>query len=197
MLRVPFALYEYDAAFAQFFSATVRTLARVRSPILREMPFVEGPAAVGSRVRDREGMDVVLEPGETNSEVNMDLNAVREGDYEKLYAELDQASESLAEQLVGLLVENLNKVTEGTGNVVDAGGKPLSFDVIYEALEKVEFSIDENDELVMPQVLMGPDQYGKVKDLPPLTPQQQRMLDELKERKREEALARRRRRRLS
>jgi hypothetical protein len=194
---MPFALYEYDAAFSDFFGETVRTLARARSPLLSQMEFVEVPGTVGSRVRDREGMDVVLEPGKTTSEVTADLNAVRDGDYEQLYAELDAASDSMAEQLVGFFVETMAKVTEGTGNVVDAGGAPLSFEVVYEMLERVEFSISENDELVMPSLLMHPDQAEKVKDLPPPTSEQQRMLDELKERKREEALARRRRRRLS
>jgi hypothetical protein len=196
-VRVPFALYEHDAAFSRFFGETVRTLACARSPILSKIQFVEVPGTVGSRLRDRQGMDVVLEPGETTTEVTADLDAVRDGDYEKLHTELDQAADSMAEQLVGFFVQSMNKVTEGTGNVVDAGGKPLSFNVIYEMLEKVEFSVDESDELVMPSLLMHPDQYEKVKDLPPPTPEQQRMLDELKERKREEALARRRRRRLS
>lgn len=194
---MPFALYEYDAAFTRFFSEAVRTLARARSPILSQIQFIETPGTVGSRVRDRQGMDVVLEPGHTSTEVTADLNAVRDGDYGQLYAALDEASDSMAEQLVGLFVETLNKVTEGTGNVVDAGGKPLSFEVIYETLEKLEFSINGDDELVMPQIVMHPDQYEKVKDLAPPTPEQQRMLDELKERKLEEALARRRRRRLS
>lgn len=197
MWKVPFALYEYDVAFTRFFGDTVRTLARARSPILSQVQVVDVAGTLGSRVRDRQGMDVVLEPGTTSTEVTADLKAVVNGDYEQLYAELEEASDSMAEQLVGLFVESLNKVTEGTGNVVDAGGKPLSFEVMYEMLEKLEFSVDENDELVMPSLLMHPDQAEKVKDLPPPTPEQQRMLDELKERKREEALARRRRRRLS
>jgi hypothetical protein len=103
----------------------------------------------------------------------------------------------VAEQLMGYFVETMGKVTEGTGNVVDAGGKPLSFELIYDALDKVELSVDENDELVMPELMMHPDQAQKLQELPPLTPEQQQKLDELKERKREEALARRRRRRLS
>ncbi len=49
----------------------------------------------------------------------------------------------------------------------------------------------------MPSLVMHPTQAEKLRDLPPLTDEQQRKLDELKERKRKEALARRRRRRLS
>lgn len=74
---MPFALHEYDAAFGRFFSQTMRILAQARSPLLAQMRFVEMPGTVGSRVRDRQGMDVVLDPGKTSTEVTSDLTAVR------------------------------------------------------------------------------------------------------------------------
>jgi len=194
---MPFALYEYNAAFGRFFSQTMRVLAQAYSPLLAEMRFIEMPGTVGSRVRDRQGMDVVLDPGNISTEVTSDLKAVRAGDYERLYEAMSESADSMAEQLVGYFVEGMGKVTEGTGNVTDADGRPFGFDVLYETLEKLEFSVDENDELVMPSLVMHPTQAEKLRDLAPLTDEQQRKLDELKERKREEALARRRRRRLS
>jgi hypothetical protein len=194
---MPFALYEYNAAFGRFFSQTMRVLAQAYSPLLAEMRFIEMPGTVGSRVRDRQGMDVVLDPGNISTEVTSDLKAVRAGDYERLYEAMYESADSMAEQLVGYFVEGMGKVTEGTGNVTDADGRPFGFDVLYETLEKLEFSVDENDELVMPSLVMHPTQAEKLRDLAPLTDEQQRKLDELKERKREEALARRRRRRLS
>lgn len=193
---MPFALPEYDAAFGRFFSQTMRVLAQAQSPLLAEMRFVEMPGAVGSRVRDRRGMDIVLNPGKSSTEVSSDLKAVRNGGYEQLYEAMFESADSMAEQLVGYFVESMGKVTEGTGNVVDAGGRPFGFEVFYETLEKLEFSLDENDELVMPSLIMNPADAERLRDLPPLTVEQQRMLDELKQRKREEALARRRPRRL-
>jgi hypothetical protein len=194
---MPFALHEYDAAFGRFFSQTMRVLAQAHSPLLAQMRFVEMPGTVGSRIRDRQGMDIVLDPGKTSTEVTSDLKAVRDGDYERLYEAMFESADAMAEQLVGYFVESMGKVTEGTGNVVDAGGRPFGFEVLYETLEKLEFSVDENDELVMPSLVMNPADAQRLRDLPPLTNEQQRKLDELKERKREEALARRRRRRLS
>lgn len=194
---MPFALHEYDVAFGRFFSQTMRVVAQAYSPLLAQMRFVEMPGTVGSRVRDRQGMDIVLDPGKTSTEVTADLTAVRDGDYEQLYEAMFESADAMAEQLVGYFVESMGKVTEGTGNVVDAGGRPFAFEVLYETLAKLEFSVDENDELVMPSLVMNPADAEKLRDLPPLTDEQQRMLDQLKERKREEALARRRRRRLS
>lgn len=194
---MPFALYEYEDAFSRFFGQTVRALARARSPLLSEMQVREVSGTLGTRVRSREGMDVELEPAGIEMDVTADLNAVRAGDLTPLQVQLDSAADQLAEGLVAFFVEGMNKVTEGTGNVVDAEGRAASFELIYEMLEKIEFSLDENDELVMPSLLMHPSQLEKLKKLGPLTPEQERSMAELKQRKREEALARRRRRRLS
>jgi hypothetical protein len=194
---VPFALYEYDAAFGEFFSETIRRLARSRSPMLSQMHFATLTGTLGSRVRTREGMDVVLEPGETSAEITNDLRAVRDGNFVPLYSELDKASEEMAKGIVGLLVQTMDAVTEGTGNQVDAGGQPFSFEVFYAALEKIDFSVDENDQLVMPSLFVHPNTAAQIEALPPPTPEQEAKMAELLERKREEALARRRRRRLS
>ncbi len=194
---MPFALYEYDAAFTAVFDETVGILARGRSPMLSQIRFAKTSGPLGSRVRTRDGMDVELEPGETTAEITTDLRAVRAGDYTALYCDFDKASEDMAKGLVGLLVQSMSAVTEATGNVTDVGGRPLSFEVIYEMLEKMEFSLDENDELVLPAIFVNPDTAKKFESLPPATPQQEEKMDALKERKRQEALARRRRRRLS
>lgn len=112
-------------------------------------------------------MDVELEPGGVGMEVTADLNAVRAGDFAVLHGEMDAAADRLAEGLVGFFVDGMSKVTEGTGNVVDAGGEELSFELIYEMLEKVEVSVDENDELVMPSLLMHPNQAEKLRSSGP------------------------------
>lgn len=192
---MPFALPEYDRAFARFVSETVHELARARDPVLSQMRFATVPTTVGSRVRDRQGMDVDLEPAKVGFEMSTSVSAVRAADYDEFYVEVDQAAEMLAHDLMKLWVGTMDKVTEATGNIVDAGGK-LTFEVVYEALDKIEYSLDENDDLIMPSLVMHPDTAKRAGELGPPTPEQHAMLAELRERKRGEALARRRRRRL-
>ena len=62
-------------------------------------------------------------------------------------------------------------------------------------LEKLEWSLDEDDQLVRPEIMMHPDAFKNLPSEP--TPEEQAKLDELERRKHEELLARRRRRRLS
>lgn len=194
---VPFALYEYDDAFSRFIRETLQALAVARSPLLGQIESFETSGTVASRIRDRSGLDLALEPQKTSTEFSSDFKAVRAGDYVELQAELDRGSDSMAEQMEGLVVDGMRQITESTGNVVHAGGRPLSFDVMYETLEKMEFSLDDDDELVMPSILLHPDQMKRIAQLPEPTPEQTAKLEALKEKKKAEALARRRSRRLS
>lgn len=189
---MPFVLPEYDSAFTRFFSDAVFELARARSPLLSQIPFETSPGTGGSRIRDREGMNVDLPPTSTEFEFLTSLSAIRAGDVAEFVTGLDAASEQLAEQLVRVLLSTVDKVVEGTGNVVDAGGS-LTFESFYEMLDKIAWSLDDQGELSLPTLVLHPDTARK---LPVLTQAQQEMIEALKQRKREELLARRRRRRL-
>lgn len=190
-----FRLPEYDEAFAGFLYTTANELARAQHPILAEMR-TETTEGGGSSVVDARGREQLDLPSElVGFEMKWDRADLLAADFEVLLLQLDSASNELGEKLVGMFVKTLTSVTESTGNVVDAGGKKFSFELLVETLEKIEFSLDEDDELVMPSMIMHPDQ---MKNLPAeASPEQKAILDELKLRKREELLAKRRRRRLS
>ncbi|MBO9533767.1 MAG: hypothetical protein J7513_12430 [Solirubrobacteraceae bacterium] len=192
---MPFALPEYDRAFALFVSESVRELARAHDPVLSKMQFVSMPSTVGSRVRDNEGLDIDLAPENIGFEFSMSIAAVRDGDYDEFAAEIDRAAEGLARDLMRLWVDTVDRVTDATGNVVRSSEGP-TFEAIYEALSKIEYSLDDEGNLIMPALVMHPDTAAKLEALGPLTEEQEAMLAELRERKRGEALARRRRRRL-
>lgn len=193
---VPFALPEYDRPFTSFIHETVSELARQRSPLLSKIQREPSPGTGSSVVdqRDGEQLELSMEPIEYG--LSMNVEAVRGGDYDALTTELDSASGELAQQQVALLVSAMEKITDHTGQVTDAGGQ-FSFKVLYEALEKLEWSLTDTGELSMPEIVMHPDTYAEVSKLPPLTKEQAKRLDALKKRKHEELLAGRRSRRLS
>jgi hypothetical protein len=184
---------EYDAAFAEFVHESVRELARARDPILAQVRHETGRTSVASRVRARDGMDVDLPERSTAYEIAFPVDAVRAGDTEPLMVQLDAASETLAKDLVGMMFEHVSKITEATGNVVHADG-PLTFETIFKMMESIEWFLDDDGNLSIPSLAMHPD---AVRALPEATPEQLAMVEDLKRRKYEEALARRPRRRLS
>ena len=176
-----FALPEYDRAFAAFVHESVRELARARDPLLAQMKFAPTSGPLGSSIRDREGEEVEIPPGEVSYEIGASWAAIAAGDFDALYIALDEAAESLAKSLVGLWVGTMERITDATGNVVDAGGQ-FTFEVLYEALEGLEYTLDENDELVMPTLVMHPDDAKQLQELGPPTDEQNQKLAALRER---------------
>lgn len=192
---MPFLTTEHDLAFGQFIYETTHELARARSPLLQRIRVVPAAGTASSVVDSRESEQLDLPARQVGFTLTSDVDAVRSCDVEALTAALDQAADELGKDLVGMFVDTMNKVTQSTGNVVQSKGKGFNFESFIEALDKLEWSLDDNDELVMPQLVVHPD---TAKNLPrEATPEQQAQLDALKQRKRDELLARRRTRRLS
>jgi hypothetical protein len=189
----PFELPEYDRAFAEFVFEVAHALVMANSPLLRQIPRESVPGTASSVVDARDFEQLDLPAQSVGFGVTVDLHAVRDGDFEPLIVSLNEGSDELARDMMKLLFGTMERVTEATGNVVKGSGE-ITFETIYEALDRMEWSLTENDELSLPTLVMHPD---TVKQLPQLTPAQEQALEELKRRKLEELLARRRRRRLS
>lgn len=91
------------------------------------------------------------------------------------------------------------KTTEKTGNAIDAGGRPFSFDLLIAALDKVELDFGSDGKARFPTLVLNPQAYADVqkkmaewdKD-----PSCQSRLEDVIRRKREEFREREARRRL-
>lgn len=191
---MPFKLPEYDDAFVGFIQKTTHELAGVHHPLLAEMRFEDTESGASSVVDSREGEVLDLPAERVRFEMTSEHEDIRNSNFEPLLAQLDSGGAEFGEQLMKIFFSSMNAVTESTGNVVDAEGKGFSFDLLFELLEKMEFSLDDDGELVMPSIVMHPSQIEK---LPEETPEQRARIEEFKRKKREELLAQRRSRRLS
>jgi hypothetical protein len=192
---VPFKTTEYDRAFAEFVHRTANELARARSPLLAQIPVLPATGSASSVVGSRDGDELDLPEEAVGFEMSSSVDALRACDIDALTAAIDEGAEELGKALVGMFISTIDKVTEKMGNVVAAKGKSFDFETVIEALEKIEWTLYDNDELVLPQFVMHPDTAKNLPAEP--TPEQAARLDELTQRKREELLARRRTRRLS
>jgi hypothetical protein len=189
-----FALPDYDLACAHVIADVTKDIARASDPVLSQIKVVPMTGTVSSVVETRgeTALDLPAEP--VGFELGVNADDVRNGNFVALQVKLVEAADGYAEQLSKMLYGNLDKITTATGNTSDAGGRPPTFEMVYEMLDKIEWSLDENDDLSTPSLVMSP---GAASKLPQPTPQQERMIEELKARKLEELLAKRRRRRLS
>lgn len=191
---MPFDLPEYHDAFTTFVHASVNALARAQNPLLADIREEVVESGGSSVVDSRSDGRLDLPSERVGFEIEWDRDAVLEGNFEALVLQLDSASRELGEKLVGMFVKTVSAVTDSTGNVFHAQGGPVTFELLYEMLDKIEYTLNDDDELEMPSLLMHP---NMVKKLPKPTPEQEAEVEALKQRKREELLAQRRRRRLS
>jgi len=190
--NVPFDVPEYDTAFRTFFGEAVHEVAIVRDPMISEVPFEQSPGALGSVIQDQDGNDVDLVAGPISTEFSMSRNSAIRGDVEALLLLVDSLSEGLAKGLAESFIGSLNTVTEATGNVIDAAGKP-PVEAIIEALETIELGLTDDDQLSLPSIFLNPSTY---ENLPTPTPEQEARIEKLKKERLAELLARRRHRRL-
>ena len=131
---VPFRLPEYDDAFVRFVLDAARELAIARNELLAQVSFETSPGALGSVIQDTEGRDVDLAPTSTEIAASSSAAAIRGGDYVELLLAIDDMSAQVADSYMGSIISTITAVTEATGNVYDASGRP-NFDVFLEMLE--------------------------------------------------------------
>lgn len=190
---MPFATWDLDTAFATFRDEAIYRLAQAQSPLLAGMGQIStSHSTASSVVSGEDGTELDLPSAPVQFSMTLDVQAVRRADLEQLPIGFDAAAEELGRSLIGLFVDTIGKVTDFTGNTIKSNG--LTFEAFYEALDQIEWSLDEDDELIKPTLAAHPE---TVKNMPTLTPEQEQMLRALEERKHQELLARRRHRRLS
>ncbi|MDD5007835.1 MAG: hypothetical protein PHC68_05445 [Syntrophorhabdaceae bacterium] len=62
-----------------------------------------------------------------------------------------------------MMFESVGKITEFTGNVVNAAGKPFSVDMFLDMMEKIEITFNDAGEAIMPSIVAGPELVEKIK----------------------------------
>lgn len=147
------------------------------------------------RISTDGGEQLRYAPIEIRGSFEFDIASVCAGDLDEVLVGLDRAAGQQVKALVGGMVERLDAVTAATGNQVDAGGRSLSHELLFELLEKMEVSFDENGQAELAFVA-APDVARKIAALPEMTAEQQGRFDEIMARKRQEHESRQRRRRL-
>jgi hypothetical protein len=190
-----FDLPEYQEAYNEFSHEIIQQA--IRSQSFLGLMYSDRTIHAGP-VRNVPGDNPIDHPM-TRVEHQMDLHhdVIRESDTDAFAREFLKAPASVIDQLTGAFVSHFEDIVNSTGNVIDAGSRPLDFDQFLIVLESWDMKFDEsgNPDLENLLILVGP---GVPLDHPkPETPEQEQRLDELIERKRAAYNAKKRSRRLS
>ena len=130
------------------------------------------------------------------STASLKLDTVRNTDIEDHTRFLSELAEANHERFARGFIQGMEELTEATGNVVNAGGRPFSWDLYCDMLEKVQLEFDESSRPMLPTLVTSPQLYGRIKDMEP-SPEQAKRFREIIEKKKAEHNAKKRTRRLS
>ena len=84
-----------------------------------------------------------VKPEKTTVELQVESEEVEKMTHEMVLNKMNRAAEEMAEKREKLFFEQIKKLTDEVGNVVSADGKPLSIDLFFEAIEKIDIDFDE------------------------------------------------------
>jgi hypothetical protein len=191
-----FRLMEYAVAERVFIGGTLDALARAKDPLLARIKVERTTKVPRTQITTDSGEVIEQEPVQIRTKLTQAPQDIIDGKLDDLLVSLDQAAEEYSEQFGRYFYEQLSRVTEATGNVVDASGRPF-FDSLYEMYDKIDLQFDEGGRIAQELHLNPADAEKWQKGLDEMTPDQQAKLAALVERKRQEFNARRRDRRLS
>jgi hypothetical protein len=181
-----------------FVGRTLDALSRSRGGLLAQIRSEPTSRSGGTRITTDAGDVVTFEPAEIAATMTLQWDDIAAGREGALIATIDEAAEHHHNEMTKWVLENLEQITEATGNAIDASGRPM-FDAVYEMFETIELTFEDDGSISSGFMwVMHPDMAQKMKQFEAeMTPEQRKRLDDLIERKREEFFARRRRRKLS
>ena len=130
---------------------------------------------------------------ENSVEMRVELAEVEEMTHDMVLDRINRTAKEMAGKMKKSTYEQIGKLAEEVGNVVDAGGKQFSMDLFFEMLEKIDQDFDEDGN---PSQLMCPvnpklfPSIAKVISQSKADPENDRRYKEIIERKKEEWRAR-------
>jgi hypothetical protein len=193
-----FKLTEYAGAEAQFVYRTIDELSRSRGGIVGLIGREQAPRTGTTQVTTEDGATVEFSATEIAAPIKLEWDDIVAGDAGSLLASLDEAAEQHHEQLAKYIFSTLDTLTEATGNRVDAAGKSY-FQYMYEMYEKVELTFEPDGSISPSFTLIASEETvaAMERKRAEMTADEDRDLNALIDRKRQEYFARRRRRKLS
>lgn len=102
---------------------------------------------------------------------------------------LEKVAKELSSQQSKMVLEHVNQITAKTGNIVDAGGRPINPDLLLQMLERIEIDFGEDGQPRLPTLVVSPENYEKLREKMlewEKDEHYKRKFDELIERKRQE-----------
>lgn len=190
-----FALPEYETAARHATQIAIEQLARARSPLLSRIRSEPTETVPTTRIRDEQGGELELEVTPIRIQFEVEYEPLVRGELGPLFAAFDAAAGQHERAIARALFSKLDQITEMTGNRIEAGGQPISWDLIADMLQTMEIAFDDDGKMDL-TLVTGAAQMRRLEEIGPPSREQEERLNGILAGKRDEWLAKKRRRRL-
>jgi hypothetical protein len=99
---------------------------------------------------------------------------------------LDNMAEQLARSMSEHFQQRMHEVTEKVGNVVDGQGQPFSEELLLDVMEKLEHNFGPDGSWQPPTMIVGPGMAEKIAAAGEMSPEGNKRLKAILERKRDD-----------
>ena len=182
---------EYEQAERALVSQLLFELPVQKSPLLAmfRREVVEGARATRTEL---DSGALLESPGfAAGSLLSLSVDGAIDGDVDGWYRSIDESADEMTTATVRGLTEQLDASLEASGQTVDGRGQPLSWDLLLDAFDSMEWSFDQDGKPVGKSLVLSPAMAERLSALPAPTPAQDARYEAIMARKREDFLARR------
>jgi hypothetical protein len=194
MTKLRFLIPAYEKVMLRFTEQIMKGFFSV-DPLFGQIPWRStehgGPVR---NVRKPSPLDQTMPVIESESSISID--SIRNSEIEEYTHSLYELANSSIRAFAPEFFKGMGEITEAVGTSLDARGRPFSFDMLNDMLEKVYIEFDEEGEPIFPTLVMHPRMIEQIRSIKPTSEQKERY-DEIIMRKRAEYYAKKRTRRLS
>lgn len=126
---------------------------------------------------------------EHSSETTIPFEALVEHDLDVINRCLNKLTDDMKAQLAQMVYSTISEACDHSGNIVDARAAGSVYDAYVAMLEKIEFSVDSQGDVRLPELHMGPEAFKKLSEaMENVPPAILKRIDEIIERKKQAAL---------
>lgn len=136
-----------------------------RLGVFREVPRHTVHEGEGMRISRADGSTRDSRMKAASAEMTMNYVDIPNLTAQDRREQLDGMADQMAKQISELLFGGMNEEIEEAGQVVNAGGRPLTAEVFFEVLEKLEVDFDEAGNPKGLQLVVGPGLLPRIREL--------------------------------
>lgn len=191
-----FLLTEYDVALKRFIQETINVLMREKDPVLKMIPTERRQHITTTQNTMPSGQVVQGSPLRTEMTFEVRDSDVLNGDVDGFLASIDAAADDGVASLMPQIFSRLAALADAAGTASNAGGQPISHELVLSQFEKMDILFDESGNPELPTMICSPQMFEAYKRLGPPSAEIEERFQKMLARKREEFNASRRTRKL-